>query len=158
MLAVRPKETALRGTLHLYKDIAARSSDPQKLLVGPWARSHLDCRSDVLTYTTEPLVADLHLAADVEVEIWCSADTPSHDLCAVLSKVHANGSAYNLTQGYISVDSNQHGPLRVSLQATCVRIAKGNTLRLSLSAASFPAYPINPSTGSPLGSTRLIDA
>jgi hypothetical protein len=39
-----------------------------------------------------------------------------------------------------------------------LRIAKGNALRLSLSAACFPAYPMNPGTGSPLGRDRLMDA
>ena len=125
---------------------------------GSFERSHLDCRSDVLTYTTKPLAADLHLAGDVAVEVWCTADKPSHDLCAVLSEVHPDGRVYNLTQGYLHVESSQHSPLRVSLQATCARIAKGNALRLSLSAACFPAYPMNPGTGSPLGATRLMDA
>jgi hypothetical protein len=125
---------------------------------GAFERSQLDCRSDVLTYTTEPLTADLHLAGDVVVEIDCSSDTPSHDLCAVLSEVRADGTVYNFTQGYVSVDSNQQTPLRVPLQATCIKIAKGHALRLSISAASFPAYPMNPGTGSPLGSTRLMDA
>jgi predicted acyl esterase len=48
--------------------------------------------------------------------------------------------------------------LRVSLQATCARIAIGNALRLSISAACFPAHPMNPGTGSPLGATRVMDA
>jgi putative CocE/NonD family hydrolase len=125
---------------------------------GSFERSHLDYRSDVLTYTTEPLAADLHLAGDVAVEVWCTADTASHDLSAVLSEVYPDGRAYNLTQGYIHVESSQHAPLQVSLQATCARIAKGNALRLSLSAACFPAYPMNPGTDSPLGATRLMDA
>lgn len=30
-------DTYLRGTLHLYQDMAARSTKPQHLLVGPWA-------------------------------------------------------------------------------------------------------------------------
>lgn len=125
---------------------------------GSFDRSELDSRSDVLTYTTEPLAADIHFAGDVVVEVWCTADTPSHDLCAVLSEVRLDGSVYNLTQGYIHVESSQSKPLRVSLQATCARIAKGNALRLSLSAACYPAYPMNPGTGSPLGSDRLMDA
>jgi putative CocE/NonD family hydrolase len=125
---------------------------------GSFERSHLDCRSDVLTYTTEPLAADLHFAGEVAVEVWCSADQPSHDLCAILSEVRSNGNVYNLTQGYLHVESSQNTPLRVSLQATCACIAKGNALRLSLSAACFPAYPLNPGTGSPLGSNRLMDA
>jgi hypothetical protein len=125
---------------------------------GSFERSHLDCRSDVLAYTTEPLVEDLHLAGDVAVEIWCTADMPSHDVCAVLSEVHSDGKVYNLTQGYLHTESCDHAPLRLSLQATCARIAKGNALRLSLSAACFPAYALNPGTGSPLGSDRLMDA
>lgn len=125
---------------------------------GSFERSQIDCRTDVLTYTTAPLVTDLHLAGEVMAEIWCSADTPSHDLCAVVSEVHPSGSVYNLTQGYIHVPSGQDRPLKMSLQATCVCIRKGNALRLSLSAACFPAYPMNPGTGSPLGSTRLMDA
>jgi putative CocE/NonD family hydrolase len=110
-----------------------------------------------LTYTTAPLAADLHLAGEVTAEIWCSADTPSHDLCAVVSEVHPNGSVYNLTQGYIHVESGKDRPLQMSLQATCACIKQGHALRLSLSAACFPAYPMNPGTGSPLGSTRLMD-
>lgn len=125
---------------------------------GPFERSHLDCRPDVLTYTTEPLAADLHLAGDVAVEIWCHADKPSHDLCAILSEVRPDGSVYNLTQGYLRVDSVQDKPLQVQLQATCWKIPKGHALRLSLSAACFPAYPMNPGTGSPLGSDLLMDA
>jgi predicted acyl esterase len=104
------------------------------------------------------LAADLHFAGEVAVEVWCSADQPSHDLCAILSEVRSNGNVYNLTQGYLHVESSQNTPLRVSLQATCACIAKGNALRLSLSAACFPAYPLNPGTGSPLGSNRLMDA
>lgn len=125
---------------------------------GSFERSHLDVRSDVLTYTTEPLTADLHLAGEVAVEIWCSAEQPSHDLCAVLSQVHPDGSVYNLTQGYVHVASIQELPIRIQLQPTCWKIAQGHALRLSLSAACFPAYPMNPGTGSPIGSDRLMDA
>lgn len=125
---------------------------------GSFEQSPLDYRSDILTYTSEPLTADLHLAGDVAVEIYCTADSRSHDLCAVLCEVHPNGNTYNLTQGYLHVESSQQEPLQIQLQATCVRIAKGNAIRLSLSAACFPAYPVNPGTGSPLNTTRLMDA
>ncbi len=126
---------------------------------GSFERSHLDCRSDVLTYTTEPLTEDLHVAGDVAVEVWCSTDKPSHDLCAVLSEVCPDGSVYNLTQGYLHCGEETHCiPKSIQLQPTCLRIAKGNALRLSLSAACFPAYPMNPGTGSPLGRDRLMDA
>lgn len=126
---------------------------------GAFDRSAIDCRTDVVTYTSPPLTEDLHIAGDVAVEVYCTADKPSFDLCAVLSQVQTNGSVYNFTQGYVRVEPDRKtAPLTISLQPTCMRIARGNRLRLSLSAACFPAYPVNPGTGDLPAETRLIDA
>ncbi|HBL12334.1 MAG TPA: S15 family X-Pro dipeptidyl-peptidase [Cyanobacteria bacterium UBA11162] len=126
---------------------------------GSFERSAIDCRTDVLTYTSVPLIEDLYLAGEVSLEVFCTADTPSFDLCAVLSEVLPNGNVYNFTQGYMRVNPGQETtPLRMTLQPTCMRITKGNALRLSLSGACFPAYPINPGTGAQPGEIHLIDA
>jgi uncharacterized protein len=126
---------------------------------GVFERSHLDCRADVLTYTSEPLTENLHLLGNVAVEIFCSADQPSYDLCAVLSEVHPDGCVYNLTQGYVHCppDSEQ-APTKIQLQPTCARIAQGNALRLSLSAACFPAYAMNSGSGTVRSSGELMNA
>jgi uncharacterized protein len=124
---------------------------------GSFDRSSLDCRSDILTYTSDPLVEDLHLAGDVFAEFYCTADTASFDLCAVLSEVRPNGSVYNFTQGYIRVDTPQE-LLQMTLQPTCIQIPQGSAIRLSLSGACFPAYPVNGGTGSLPGEARAIDA
>ncbi|XWK90636.1 MAG: CocE/NonD family hydrolase [Phormidium sp.] len=126
---------------------------------GAFERSQIDCRTDVLTYTTAPLTHDLLILGDVFVEVYCSADKPSFDLCAVLSEVKHNGNVYNFTQGYLRVKPNQPTqPLTIQLQPTSMKIAAGNGLRLSLSAACFPAYPVNPGTGSLPKETQLIEA
>ncbi len=126
---------------------------------GAFERSHIDCRTDVLTYTTAPLTEDLLIVGDVFLEVYCSADKPTFDLCAVLAEVKNNGSVYNFTQGYVRVQPNQSTqPLSIKLQPTCMKIAAGNALRLSLSAACFPAYPVNPGTGTLPKETRLIEA
>lgn len=124
---------------------------------GSFERSSLDDRSDILTYTSAPLENHLQIAGDVAVAIYCQADAPSFDLCAVLSQVYPNGQVYNFTQGYIRVNSDEL-PVRIPLQATCIQIAPGNCLRLSLSAACFPAYPVNTGTKNLLSQTRLIEA
>ncbi|XGV95644.1 MAG: CocE/NonD family hydrolase [Leptolyngbya sp. BL-A-14] len=125
---------------------------------GPQERSSLDSRTDVLTYTSEPLTEDLPLVGEITVSIACTADTPSFDLCAILSEVKPNGSVYNFTQGYIRVPPGQAtNPLHMKLQPTCICLMKGNALRLSLSAACFPAYPVNAGTGVAADKTRLID-
>ena len=124
---------------------------------GSFERSTIECRTDVLTYTSAPLTADLHLAGEVFVEVFCTADASTFDLCAILSEVKDSGSVYNFTQGYVRVNSDEI-PVTIVLQATCMKIAKGNAFRLSLSAACFPAYDVNPGTGAPPGVARAIDA
>ena len=124
---------------------------------GSFERSTIECRTDVLTYTSAPLTADLHVAGEVFVEVFCTADASTFDLCAILSEVKDSGSVYNFTQGYVRVDSDKT-PVTIVLQATCMKIAKGNAFRLSLSAACFPAYDVNPGTGAPPGVARAIDA
>jgi hypothetical protein len=96
---------------------------------------------------------------DVAVEVFCNADQSSFDLCAVLSEVFPNGIVYNFTQGYATVSLGQETtPIKIELQPTCMKIAKGNALRLSLSAACFPAYPVNPGTGVSPAAISLMEA
>ncbi|MBD2598254.1 CocE/NonD family hydrolase [Nostoc spongiaeforme FACHB-130] len=128
------------------------------LPAGVFERSHLDCRPDVLTYTSQLLTEDLHILGDVIVEIDCNADQPSYDVCAVLSQVQPDGKVYNLTQGYIHCPQNTAVPIKIQLQTTCVQIAKGNALRLSLSAACFPAYAMNSGNGAVRNSNDLRNA
>ncbi|NJK36727.1 MAG: CocE/NonD family hydrolase [Oscillatoriales cyanobacterium RM2_1_1] len=124
---------------------------------GSFDRSSLDCRSDILTYTSAPLTTELHLLGSPQVQLYCHADTPSYDLCAVLSEVRPDGSVYHLTQGYQRLDQLQN-PVQILLQATCVWIPRGHGIRLSISGACFPAYLVNSGTAQPLTHSRSIDA
>ena len=126
---------------------------------GSWERSSLDCRSDVLTYTSAPLETELQIAGAITLEVFCTVENPSFDLGAVLSTVNSEGAVFNFTQGYIRVTSASHDvtQVRIPLQASCMAIAPGNSLRLSLSAACFPAYPVNPGTGKLPHESRAID-
>ena len=126
---------------------------------GSCDRTALDCRSDILTYTSAPFESALHLAGALTLEVYCTADRPSFDLCAVLSTVNPNGEVFNFTQGYtrIPTEASQASLVKISLQATCICIAAGNSLRLSLSAACFPAYPVNSGTGKLPHESRQID-
>lgn len=125
---------------------------------GPQERSTLDSRTDILTYTSDPLTEALHLAGEVQLHLICTADTPSFDLHAVVSEVQPDGRVFNFTEGHIVVPATAStNPLILALQPTCISVQPGCAIRLSLSAACFPAYPVNPGTGSPAGKARLID-
>ncbi len=125
---------------------------------GPQDRGALDGRTDVACYTSAPLAAPLQLAGRVTAEIHVDADAASHDLCAVLSLVTPDGRALTLTQGYLRIaDATSPGLRSVSMRALCATIPPGAALRLSVQAASFPAFAVNPGTGAATDKIRLFD-
>ncbi len=124
---------------------------------GSFERSLIDHRTDVLTYTSLPLEQELTLLGESNIQLYCIADTRSYDLSVILSQITPNGQVYSVTQGYIRLDSPPL-PIHLTLQATYQKIPQGHRLRLSVSAACFPAYPINSGTGSFPKDSQLIDA
>ncbi|MBT9310800.1 CocE/NonD family hydrolase [Leptothoe kymatousa] len=113
---------------------------------GSCDRTALDGRSDILTYTTSRLEGDLAVAGEVTVALTVETAAASYDICAVLSVVQPDGRVFNLTQGYRRVAEPGDVPVTVPLQPTCFRLRAGQALRLSLSGACFPAYPVNSGT------------
>jgi uncharacterized protein len=126
---------------------------------GSFDRSALDCRSDILTYTTEPLAEPLQIVGEVTLTLVCQADVPSWDIAAVLADVHPNGKSYNFAQSYLRIQSiAPDHRYKIQLQPTCMYLPKGHRLRLSLSAADFPAYSVNPGTGASAEQSTKIAA
>ncbi|MFM7449750.1 MAG: CocE/NonD family hydrolase [Leptolyngbyaceae cyanobacterium] len=125
---------------------------------GVFDRSAIDGRSDVLTYTSPPLQQTLRLAGVVQLELYCSADRPSFDLCAVLSVVTPQGEVFNISQGYTRLEPGQSTtPVSLALQPICIELKPEQAIRLSISAACFPAHAVNSGTGAPPSQTRSMD-
>jgi uncharacterized protein len=115
---------------------------------GPVERGPVESRPDVLTFTTAPLAISLTLAGKVAAELQLTCDRPSFDVSCVLSRVTQTGQSYQIAEGYCSIaDLPGTASVSVPMRATCVTLAPGERLRLSIAAASFPAYPVNPGTG-----------
>lgn len=115
-------------------------------------RAATDARGDVLTFTTPPFVAPLALAGDVTAELHVEGDRPSFDIACTLSRVQPDGKVIPLAEGYRHLPANEvpaspDAPVTVRLAATCVTLAPGEALRLSIAGAAFPAYALNPGTG-----------
>ncbi len=127
---------------------------------GAFDRATIDCRSDVVTYTSAPFETDVTLVGEIVLKIDCRASTPTFDLSAVMSQVTCDRKVYNFTQGHFrySTDRIQQDYIKLVLQSTCATVAKGNCLRLSLSGACFPAYTVNPGILTPANRARLIEA
>ena len=54
-------------------------------------------------------------------------------------------------------DSAAPGPRRVPLGAVCCTVPANTALRLSIQAAAWPAFMINPGVKAPAPDTRLMD-
>jgi putative CocE/NonD family hydrolase len=127
---------------------------------GYFERSSLDGRSDVLTYTTSPLVTPLQVVGSAHLSLYCQADASSFDLSAILAEVYPDGRVINLTQGYKTLGGGSPGELlllALDLHPTSFLLPKGHSLRLSLATTCFPAYPVNSGTGQPPVATETID-
>jgi uncharacterized protein len=127
---------------------------------GPADRAAIDARPDVLAFTGAPARDPMALAGDVAARLWLMSDAPSFDVSCVLSRVSPEGRATTLTHGYRHVKSGTDPgqPVEVQMRATCVTLKPGERLRLSVAAACFPAYPVNPGTGGDPTATPTIDA
>lgn len=129
---------------------------------GPVGRTKVDNRADVLAFTTPPLEKALALFGDVAVDLAVVSDGPAFDLACVLSRVDTEGHVTQIAEGYRSLLDHKAGErVALSLRKTCATLHPGERLRLSISAAAFPAYPVNPGTGrrpvdAPRSEARLI--
>jgi putative CocE/NonD family hydrolase len=110
-------------------------------------RALVDARGDVLTFTTAPAAAPLSFAGDVVAQLTVDSDAASFDLACTLSLVTLSGQVVPLTDGYATIAAPAANPIEIPMCATCVTVAVGEALRLSVAGASFPAFAVNPGTG-----------
>jgi putative CocE/NonD family hydrolase len=119
-------------------------------------RSSVDDRSDVATYTSEPLRESLTICGMPQIFLTVVSDRPSFDMAVSLSQVGGNGEVWAISHGYCT-SLEQQGTLAIPLQAICVTLSIGDRLRISLAGASFPAYGVNPGTGQKAVFANLVD-
>jgi len=87
------------------------------------------------------------------------SDAPSFDVGCVLSRIGAGGQVLPIASGYRHLRRHDPAePVTVPLRACCVTLMPGEALRLSLSAAAFPAFPVNPGTGADPTQCGIADA
>ncbi len=126
---------------------------------GPVDRSAVDTRSDVLAFTTPAFERATTLLGEVEALLWLDSDAASFDVACVLSRVSPGGQAIPIASGYRHLrQAPADGRVAVPMRACCVTLQPGEALRLSLSAAAFPAFPVNPGTGDDPTRCGIADA
>ena len=125
------------------------------LQAGPTDRHDLDCRSDVLTFTTAPLSRPLTLCGAARLRLQAASEGQGFDLCCALSQVGEADGRPRVEQLAMGVE-RWTGPQaqetldrQVAFQPLLQTVAAGWRLRLSIALAGWPLIGINPGNGRP---------
>lgn len=134
--------------------------------LGPHDQRGIEARPDVLTFTSEPLAADLEVIGSIEIHLWIASSAPDTDFVARLLDVEPGGGpAWNLMSPTLEViraryRSNEREPelmqpgrpyeLVLRLGMTGNRFLKGHRIRLQVTSSFFPHLDRNPNTGRPV--------
>ena len=108
----------------------------------------LAARSDVLSFSTEPLDHDLEVCGRPSIELYHSSDHPYVDLLIVLSEVGTAGTSHSISERYLRLDPLRDADLiHLTLHDCAHKFHKGNKIRLLIAGGSHPRYLRNLGTG-----------
>lgn len=113
---------------------------------GVGRQDNLELRHDVLVYDTPAFVQDTEVTGPVRFEGWASSTAPATDFTAKLVVVHADGRAYNLSDGITRVTAAgpKAFPVAIALWPTSNVFKAGHRLRLEVSSSNYPRYDRHP--------------
>ncbi len=112
-------------------------------------------RADVLTFTGEPLQADLYVVGTPLLELSHSCDNRYNDLFVRISEVDARGRSRNVSDGYLCGTPDSRN-VRIELDAIAHRFPAGSRIRVLIAGGSHPRFARNLGTGEPLISGRQL--
>jgi uncharacterized protein len=110
----------------------------------------LEARADVITFTSDPLAADLDVVGPVSAELYVAAEGGHADFFARLCDVTPDGASLNVCDGIFRLaagkgEQHQDGSVRITVDmgGTAYRVRRGHRLRLQLSGGAFPRFARN---------------
>jgi uncharacterized protein len=109
----------------------------------------LEARSDVLTFTSEPLGQPVDITGEVTAELSVTRNNPHADLFVRLCDVDSRGRSRNVCDGIVRLTSAEplSGTTAVSLVGVAHRFRRGHRIRLQVSGGAHPRFARNPGTG-----------
>jgi uncharacterized protein len=123
----------------------------------------IEARADVLTYTSEPVGADLDVVGPVSARIYARTSLAYADVFVRLCDVDEKNVSRNVVDGIrrlspqtmpaadVEVGDDGVMAIDVALFPTAYRIRAGHRIRLQVSGGAFPRFARNHGTGEPFG-------
>lgn len=123
----------------------------------------LESRSDVLTFTTEPMHRDLEIVGPVQAELFVSSSLEHTDFFVRLCDHYPSGKSINICDGIRRLRPGRPSPepdgcLRINIEmwptAYCFR--RGHRIRVQISSGAHPRYARNTGSGEPIGEATKL--
>lgn len=116
---------------------------------GMFDQRTVQCREDVLVFTSEPLSENLNIYGLVQAEIWASSPSSLLDVFIRVSDVHPDGNAYNIVDAMQRQIVKEKEPtcVEMDLNYTAYRLKAGHKLRVDIAASNAPQYDVNQNNG-----------
>ena len=115
---------------------------------GYFNRKTIDERLDVGVFQTKSFEENKKFLGTPILQASVKCDRSSFDICLALSLVSENEAIANqFSTGFLRVKDapiNKKNDYKISMHPTNISIIKGTKLRLSISAAAYPAISVNP--------------
>lgn len=148
-LTIEPERTATTARwVHDPADLVPSTVvDPFAFLRECPDESKVASRSDVVTFSSDPLDRPIDLVGPVTLRLAVGSTAPSTHLFAKLVDVRPDGSAIMLTRGQQMLrEPDLAKATSVSLAHVGYRVPAGHRLRLQLASSDFPLFMPHPGT------------
>lgn len=121
---------------------------------GPKDQRSIENRSDIVVFTSEPLLEDLEVTGPLSANLFFSSDQCDTDVVLRLCDVYPDGRSILIAEGgnrlavqFYNQKCEDVRELKIDLWATSMVFAKGHSIRLSVSSSSYPRYEKNMNIG-----------
>jgi putative CocE/NonD family hydrolase len=126
---------------------------------GSLAQNDVEERTDVLVYTTPPLLKDLEITGPLKAVIFASSSAKDTDFTAKLVDVYPDGTATLINNGIIRarfregranpslIEPGEIYKYEIDLWCTSNVFLKGHKIRVEVSSSDFPRYDRNANLG-----------
>lgn len=119
----------------------------------------LEARSDVRTFTSNPLANDMDIIGRPRVELSLSVDNPHADVFVRLCDVDLKGVSRNFADALLRLDprvpADELQQVTLELDPCAHRLMGGHRLRLQVSGGAHPRYARNLGTDEPLAGREM---
>lgn len=149
------------GGANLFPDLVV---DGRPMGDGPWDQGAIESRSDVMTFTTDPLDQPVTVMGPVRVRLWIEPDTPDLDLAVRLTDVYPDGRSMLVSDGIARararcgddreclLTEGLPTEIEVDVGSTAIAFNAGHRIRIVVSGTNWPRFEVNPNHGAPFDS------